>query len=150
LFGYLSVIIRTAGGNGAVIILRARGPRLHVFRQQGLERLRGLPLRMLRRQRPDAVECEGELEIERLFGPRRAVIVEGRDALGRRTEVSIALRRTRSTKSVIACLAGPSLDRPAPTPRIGRGLRPAAPAAAGAGSVPRALQPPSNTQNGST
>ena len=42
---------------------------------------------MLRRERLDAVEREEQLEIHRLLGPERAVVVERRDALGDRHEV---------------------------------------------------------------
>ena len=42
---------------------------------------------MLRRQHLDAVECEQELEVQRLLGPERAVIVEDGDAFGFRDEV---------------------------------------------------------------
>ena len=38
---------------------------------------------MLRRLRLDAIDREGDLEIDRLLGPERAVVVEGGDALGR-------------------------------------------------------------------
>ena len=69
------------------------GQRLHVAVQHRLERLLGLPFRMLRRQRLDAVEHEGELDVHRLLDPQRAVVVEGRDALIRRHEVGPALRR---------------------------------------------------------
>ena len=46
---------------------------------------------MLRRHRLDAVECKGELEIDRLLRPKRTVIVEHSDALGRRNKVRAAL-----------------------------------------------------------
>ena len=72
-------------------LLAGRRERLHVAFEQRLERLLGLPLRMLRRQRLDAIEREGELEIDRLLGPQRAVVVEGGDALGRRHEIRPAL-----------------------------------------------------------
>ena len=48
---------------------------------------------MLRRERLHAVEREEELEIHRLLGPERAVVVEGGDALGERHEVRRAFRR---------------------------------------------------------
>ena len=68
--------------------LLAAGQRaLQVAREDRLERLLVLPLRMLRRQRLDAVEREGELEVHRLLGPERAVVVEDGDALGGRHEV---------------------------------------------------------------
>ena len=57
------------------------GQRFHVAFEHGLERLLVLPARVLRRQRLDAVEREGELDIHRLLDPQRAVIVEGGDAL---------------------------------------------------------------------
>jgi hypothetical protein len=53
----------------------------HVAVEHGLEWLFGLPTRVLRRQLPDAVENEGELDIHRLLDPQRAVIVESRDTL---------------------------------------------------------------------
>ena len=43
-----------------------------------------LPLRVLGRQRLDPVKRERDLEVDRLLRPQRAVVVEGRDALGRR------------------------------------------------------------------
>ena len=52
-----------------------------------LEGLGVLPLRVLGRERPDPVQREGDLEIDRLLGPERAVVVEDSDALGRRHEV---------------------------------------------------------------
>ena len=52
-----------------------------------------LPLGMLRRHRLDPVDREDELEVDRLLGPQRAVIVEGGDALGHRHEVGAAGRR---------------------------------------------------------
>ena len=52
-----------------------------------------LPLGMLRRERLHAVEREEELEIHRLLGPERAVVVERGDALGGRHEVGRAFLR---------------------------------------------------------
>ena len=70
--------------------------RLDVALEDALERLRRLPLGMLRSQRLDAIEREGELEVDRLLGPQRAVVVEDGDALGRRHEIRRAgLRRPR-------------------------------------------------------
>ena len=74
-------------------LFAGRRQRLQVAVEHGLERLLGLPARVLRRQRLDAVEDEGELDIHRLLDPQRAVVVEGRDALGGRHEVGTALRR---------------------------------------------------------
>jgi hypothetical protein len=48
---------------------------------------------MLRRQRLDAVNRERDLEVDRLLGPQRAVVVEGGDALFDRNEIRCALRR---------------------------------------------------------
>jgi hypothetical protein len=67
--------------------------RLHVAVEQRLERLFAFPLRMLRRQCPDAIHRECQLEVHRLLAPERAVIVEGGDALGNRHELCAALRR---------------------------------------------------------
>ena len=41
----------------------------------------------------DAIQRERELEVERLLGPERAVVVEGRDAFRRRNEVCAAVLR---------------------------------------------------------
>ena len=92
-------------------LLAGRGERLHVAFEYRLERLRVFPLGMLRRQRLDAVEREGELDVHRLLGPERAVVVEDGDALGWRHEVG---RRpavvTAATKSTMACFAAPSFQ----------------------------------------
>ena len=74
-------------------LFAGRGQRLHVAVEHRLERLLGLPVGVLRRQRLDAVEDEGELEVHRLLDPQRAVVVERGDALVRRHEVRPALRR---------------------------------------------------------
>ena len=74
--------------------LLAAGERgFHVALEQRGERLLVLPLRMLRRERLHAVEREEELEIHRLLAPERAVVVERRDALGRRHEIGRAFLR---------------------------------------------------------
>ena len=74
--------------------LLAAGERaFHVALEQRGERLLVLPLGMLRGERLHAVEREEELEIHRLLGPERAVVVEDRDALGGRDEVGRALLR---------------------------------------------------------
>ena len=67
------------------------GERLHVVVQHRLEWLLVGPGRILRRERLDAVQNEGELDVHRLLDPQRAVIVEGRDALLDRDEVRAAL-----------------------------------------------------------
>ena len=81
---------------------------LHVAGEERLEGLRGLPLGMLRRQRLHAVEREGELEVDRLLGPERAVVVEDGDALGGRHEAGPASLVTFATKLMMACFGGPS------------------------------------------
>jgi len=66
---------------------------LHVACEQRLEGLLLLPFRMLGRQRLDAVDDEQELEVERLLGPQRAVVVEDGDAFGGRDEVRGSILR---------------------------------------------------------
>ena len=68
----------------------ARERAFHVALEQRGERLLVLPLGMLRRERLHAVEREEQLEVHRLLGPERAVVVEGSDALGDRDEVGRA------------------------------------------------------------
>jgi hypothetical protein len=61
--------------------LFAAGKRtFEVTSDEGLERLLFLPLRMLGRQRFNAVEGKGELEIERLLGLQRAIVIKRGDA----------------------------------------------------------------------
>jgi hypothetical protein len=67
------------------------GQGLHVTVQHGLERLLGLPVGVLRCQRPDAVEDECELDRHRVFDPQGAVVVERGDALIDGYEVRSAL-----------------------------------------------------------
>jgi len=55
--------------------------RLLVARKHSCEGLLLFPFWMLRRERLYPVNGEGELEINRLLGPERAVVVESRDAL---------------------------------------------------------------------
>ncbi len=62
------------------------GDALHVSREGGRERVRRLPLGVLRRKRPHAVERERELDVHRLFGPERPVVVEDGDPFGGRDE----------------------------------------------------------------
>ena len=90
-------------------LLAGCGKRLHVALEHRLERLLVFPFRMLRRQRLDAVEREGELEIHRLLAPQRAVVVEHGDALGGGHEIRSPWV-TRATKSVIALFVGPSFQ----------------------------------------
>ena len=58
-----------------------------IAREDRLERLLLLPLGMLRREFLDPVEGEMNLEIQRLLGPQRAVVVERGDAFGGRHEL---------------------------------------------------------------
>ena len=67
--------------------------RAEISLQHGPKGLRLAPLRVLRRLRLYAVDGEGELEVDRLFSPQRAVIVEGGDALDRFDVIGAALAR---------------------------------------------------------
>ena len=91
-------------------LLAGRGQRLQVAVEHGLERLLGLPAGVLRRQRLDAIEDEGELDIHRLLDPQRPVIVECGDALIRRHEVRSALRGDPRDELVIDCFVAPSFQ----------------------------------------
>ena len=62
----------------------------HVAAQDRCKGFFGLPFRMLRGQRLDAVEDEERLEIHRLFRPERAVVVEYRNTFGSRHEIRTA------------------------------------------------------------
>ena len=73
--------------------LACRGDGFAIAFEHAFEGLLLLPLRMLRRQRLDAVEREGELHVDRLLRPERAVVVEHGDPLRRRHEVCSALPR---------------------------------------------------------
>ena len=68
-----------------VLPARERG-RVVAPEQRG-EGLLLLPLRVLGRERLDAVDGEQELEVQGLLGPQRAVVVEDGDALGGWNEV---------------------------------------------------------------
>jgi hypothetical protein len=61
--------------------------------EHALEGLYIPPLRVLGRERAHAVERERELEVHRLLGPKRAVVVENGDTLRRCDEVSGAFCR---------------------------------------------------------
>jgi hypothetical protein len=63
------------------------GEGFHVTVERGLEGLEVLPLGMIRRHRLDPIDGEQELEVERLLGPQRSVVVEDGDALGLGHEV---------------------------------------------------------------
>ena len=66
---------------------------LEITGQRRLERLLLLPLRMPGCDRFRAVHAEDELRIDRLLGPKRAVVVEHGDALGGRHVAVAALLR---------------------------------------------------------
>ena len=73
------------GRCGDMLIAFAGSERpFNVALQQRSEWLFGLPLGMLWGERLNAIERKQELEIHRLLGPERAVVVERRDALGNR------------------------------------------------------------------
>ena len=95
-FGMRMAGLRVETVNGGNDIEQALFPERHqcvlVVVEKRLERLFGFPLRMLRRHCLDAVEREGDLEIDRLFGPQRAVIVKGGDTLFDRREIRRAGR----------------------------------------------------------
>ena len=59
----------------------------HVTLQRGFEGLPVLPLRMLRRQRPDAVDGEEELEVDGPLGPEGTIVVKHGDAFPGRNVV---------------------------------------------------------------
>jgi len=52
----------------------------HVALQYPLERLPGLPFRVLQRELLDAIKCEQRLCIHRIFDPQGTVIIESRNA----------------------------------------------------------------------
>ena len=81
------------------------GQRLQVAFEQPGERLLSLPFGVLRRDRLDAIERKGELEIIGLLGPERAVIVESRDAFRDGDEIRSAFLGDALTKSMIAFFA---------------------------------------------
>ena len=101
-------------------VLAGFGQRLHVAFDRCLERLLVLPLRMLGRHRLDAVEREGQLEVHRLLGPQRAVVVEGGDALGGRHEIRPALPRNAGDEIDDRLLGGAVVPR---RQRVGLRLR---------------------------
>src|SRR6188768_1118287 len=76
-------------------LLAARQGARDVSGQDRLERLLRLPFWVLRRKLAHAIESEGELDVQRLLGPKRPVVVESRDALRYRDEI-LAWRRHSS------------------------------------------------------
>ena len=77
--------------------VRKRG--VHVALQHRRKRLLFAPFRMLRREFADTVDDEQQLEIQRLFRPERAVVVEHGDTFGRRHEIC-RVPRTRLVDEV--------------------------------------------------
>jgi hypothetical protein len=67
--------------------------RVHVAFEYRFVRLLVLPIRMLRRHDLDPVEHEGELKVDRLLRPQRAIVVESGDPLGRLDEIGTAFLR---------------------------------------------------------
>jgi hypothetical protein len=59
----------------------------YVSVQDRLERIRIVPFRMQGSERLDAIEGEGHLGVHRLFGPKRAIVIERRDAIGWRDKI---------------------------------------------------------------
>jgi hypothetical protein len=90
--------------------LAERRQRLAVVIERGLERLLPFPVRVLRRQRLDPVDRKNDLEIHRLLGPQRAVVVEGGDALVGGTKSALPSVVTRGMKSVIDFFTAPSFQ----------------------------------------
>jgi len=78
-------------GDGRRQAATARDDRVAIAFNCSLKGLGRRPLRMLRRECLDAIEREGELHVDRLFSPERAVVVERGDALGRRHELRAAV-----------------------------------------------------------
>jgi len=85
-------------------LLAARHERRLVACEHGRERLLCLPFGVLRRERLDAVEREGELVIHWLLAPQGAIVVEGGDTLGRRNEIRAALGRQAGDEIGDGCL----------------------------------------------
>ncbi len=73
-------------------LLARRLHRLHVVLEYALEGLLRLPLRVLGRERLHPIEREGDLDVDRLLGPQRAVVIESGDALRGGHEVRASLR----------------------------------------------------------
>jgi hypothetical protein len=85
--------------------------RFRVTREQVAERLSRLPLRVLRREGLHAVERELELEVNRLLGPERAVVVERGDPFRRGHEVLPAGRRDTPDEAYDRAFGRPVVPR---------------------------------------
>jgi len=53
----------------------------------------GFPFRVLRRECLNSIDSKDKLEVERLFGPKRAVIIERGNPLVRRNKIGRAFFR---------------------------------------------------------
>jgi hypothetical protein len=73
--------------------LARRRDRFQVALEHTLERLTRSPFRVFGPKRLHSIERERELEIDRLFGPERAVVVERGDPFRGRHEVRASLPR---------------------------------------------------------
>ncbi len=92
-------------------LLAGRADCFHVAFEDSLERLLLLPLRMLRGHRPDPVKGEGNLEVDRLFRPERAVVVERGDAFCCRHKIRAAFARHASDEVDDGFLGGALVPR---------------------------------------
>jgi hypothetical protein len=70
-----------------------RRQRLAIILEHGLERLLLFPFRVLGGQRLDPIDGKHDLDVHRLLGPQRAIVVEGGNALVGRYEIGAALGR---------------------------------------------------------
>ena len=68
-------------------------------------------------KRPDSIQCENELKVQRLFGPQRAVVVEDRNALCRLHIVGAALARDARNELDEGLLSAPRRSMKAAVPR---------------------------------
>lgn len=62
-------------------------PDPYISVQDRLERIRIVPFRVQGSERLHAIEGEGHLGVHRLFDPKRAIVIERRDAIGRRDKI---------------------------------------------------------------
>ena len=110
----VELLARHAGVRRSDDLLDPRQPgrseRGHVALEHRLERLGRLPLRVLAGERPDAVEGERELDVERLLRPERPVVVEDGEALAGGTWSGPASSVTASTNARMARFASPSFQ----------------------------------------
>lgn len=69
-----------------------------------LEAVLGLSFGVLGCRLADLLEVERELDVNRLLGPQRSVVVEHRDALGNGHELVSALRRDAATNLTVSSM----------------------------------------------